>query len=75
MDEKLLEQILQDYKNEMEELKEIRAERAARYANMSEEEIVQDMAKEYEEVYEHAMKSGVSIGLIPNEDEDDEDNE
>ena len=70
MDEKLLEEILNDFRNELNELKEIRRERAERHSKMTEEELVEDLTKSYEEVYKHATEEGVTIGIVPGEDEE-----
>ena len=70
MDEKELEEIIKGYQSQLEELEEIKARNSAKYANLSEEEAVKQLTKDYEEVYEHAMKNGVTIGVIPNEDEE-----
>lgn len=68
MDEKELEEILNGFKSQFEELEEIKARNSARYSQMSEDEYVKALAEDYEEVYEHAMKNGVTVGIIPNED-------
>ena len=70
MDEKELQKILADFKAQFEELEEIKAENAARYANLTEEEYVKQLTEDYEEVYEHAMNNGVTVAVIPNEDEE-----
>ena len=70
MDEKELERILNDFKAQFEELEEIKRENSARYANLSEEEYVQQLTQDYEEVYNHAMENGMTIAVVPNEDED-----
>ena len=70
MDEKLLDEILKDYRNELNELKEIRRERAERHSQMTEEELIEDLTKSYEEVYKDAIEQGFTVGLMPVEDED-----
>lgn len=74
MDDKLLEELIKGYKEQLEDLDKIRAENSARYAGLSEEEYVEQLTKDYEEVYEHAKNNGMTIGLVPSKD-DEEDND
>ena len=69
MDEKQLEEILKGYREQLEELEEIKARNSARYSQMSEDEFVNALTQDYEEVYEHAMKNDVTIAIVPNEDD------
>ena len=69
MDEKQLEEILKGYREQLEELEEIKARNSARYSQMSEDEFVNELAKDYEKVYEHALKNDVTIGIVPNKDD------
>ncbi|MBQ8424544.1 MAG: hypothetical protein IJX17_00810 [Clostridia bacterium] len=72
MDEKLLEELIKGYREELADLEEIRAENAARYAGLSEEEYVDQLTKDYEEVYEHAKNNGVTIAVIPSKEDEEE---
>ena len=74
MDEKLLEQLINSYRDELADLEQIKLDNAARYAGLSEEEHVAQLTKDYEEVYKHAQENGMTIGLIPSKD-DEENNE
>ena len=69
MDEKKLEEILKAYQEELADLQKRRAERAERHSKMTEEEIIAEMASEYQEVLEDAQKEGVEIITIPTDEE------
>ena len=69
MDEKELEELLKGYREQLEELEEIKARNSARYSSMSEDEFVEELTKDYETVLEDAKNKGVTIGVIPTEDD------
>ena len=71
MDEKKLEEILKAYRDELDELYERRAKNAARRANMTEEELIADLAADYEAVAEDAKRQGVEILTVPSDDEEE----
>ena len=72
MDEQQLEEILKDFRNELNELAENRRAKSIRRSQMTEEELVEDLQNEFVEVLEHVSKdSGVTIGVVPT-DEDEE---
>lgn len=71
MDEKLLDEILRDYQDELRELRETRRKNSERRSQMTEEELIKDLTSSYEEVLKDASESGVTIGIVPG-DEDEE---
>jgi adenylate cyclase len=71
MDEKMLEEILKDYQDELRELREVRRKNAERHSKMTEEELIQELTLSYEEVLKDATENGVTIGISP-VDEDEE---
>ena len=68
MTDEELEKIIQMYQQELAELKENRKRKAARRANMTEEELIADMVAEAKVVAEDAEKSGVRTVTFPSED-------
>ena len=72
MDEQQLEEILKDFRNELNELAENRRAKSIRRSQMTEEELVEDLQNEFVEVLEHVSNDGgVTIGVVPT-DEDEE---
>ena len=66
MDEQQLEEILKDFRNELNELAENRRAKSIRRSQMTEEELVEDLQNEFFEVLEHVSKDGgVTIGVVP----------
>jgi len=49
-----LEAIIADYRNELRELRETRKRNSERYEAMTEEELIETIARETQEVYDHA---------------------
>lgn len=70
MDKEKIESMADDYENELERLEEIRAENAARYEGLSEEEFVKQLAADYEAIYKNAIDEGIDIDIVmPDEEE------
>lgn len=70
MDKEKIESMADDYENELERLEEIRAENAARYEGLSEEEFVRQLAADYEAIYKNAIDEGIDIDIVmPDEEE------
>lgn len=70
MDKEKIESMADDYENELERLEEIRAENAARYEGLSEEEFVKQLAADYEAIYKDAIDEGIDIDIVmPDEEE------
>lgn len=72
MDEKLLNEIIKEYQDELKELEEIRRKRSETYAQMTEEEFIENYVAELKAVEELAEKEGLPVLRFPIDDEDDE---
>ena len=69
MTEEELQKILKEYQEELADLEKRRKEKALRRANMTEEELIQDLADEYKAVYEDAVKEGMPIVVVGEDEE------
>lgn len=65
MDEKELEEILKSYRENLAEIKENRMKEAVKYAQMTEEEKLEQLEDEYDEIVEDAENNGVTFGVFP----------
>ena len=71
MDEKKINELTEAYDDELAVLDEIRAENAARYEGLTEEEYVNQLAEDYEAIYAHAIENGMDIEVIPNTEDEE----
>lgn len=72
MNDQELEKILQDFRDELGDLRNRRREKSIRRSQMTEEELIKDLEMEYREVLEDASEQGVTVGIVPGEDESDD---
>lgn len=71
MDEKKINELGEQYIDELDVLDEIRAENAARFEGLTEEEYVKQLAEDYETIYKDAIANGMDIEIVsPDEDEE-----
>lgn len=71
MDEKKINELGEQYIDELDVLDEIRAENAARFEGLTEEEYVKQLAEDYEAIYKDAIANGMDIEIVsPDEDEE-----
>ena len=77
MDEKMLDEILRQYREELNELQETRRKNSERHSQMTDEELIDELTSSYKQVLEDASENGVTIGISPveNEEDNDEDEE
>ena len=75
MNDQELEKILQDFRDELGDLRNRRREKSIRRSQMTEEELIKDLEMEYREVLEDASEQGVTVGIVPGEDESDDEDE
>lgn len=68
MNEEELNRIIKEYQESMRELEETRRAFNEKYANMSEDEFVEAMAKDLQEVLEDAEKNGVNVIKVDTDD-------
>ena len=68
MTEEELNKIIKEYQESMRELEETRRAFNEKYENMSEEELVDAMAKDLQEVLEDAEKNGVNVIKVGTDD-------
>ena len=68
MNEEELNRIIKEYQESMRELEESRRAFNEKYENMSEEELVEAMAKDLQAVLEDAEKNGVNIIKVDTDD-------
>lgn len=71
MDEQQLEEILKNFREELAELAENRREKSIRRSQMTEEELVTDLENEFKEVLEDVSKTGVTVGIVPVEEDEE----
>ena len=71
MDEKKISELGEQLVEELDVLDEIRAENAARFEGLTEEEFVKQLAEDYEAIYKDAIENGMDIEVI-SADEDEE---
>ncbi|MBE5755432.1 MAG: hypothetical protein E7341_01970 [Clostridiales bacterium] len=70
MDKEKIEDMANEYENELEKLEEIRAENAARYEGLSDDEFVRQLAADYEAIYKDAIDEDINIDIVmPDEEE------
>ncbi len=70
MDKENMDKLNQKFEDELDVLDEIRAENAARFEGLTEEEYVQQLAEDYEAIYKHAIENGMDIEVVsPDEEE------
>lgn len=72
MDREKIDELANEYKDELDALDEIRAENAVRYEGLSEEDFIKQLAEDYESVYRDAMERGVIIDIVSPDDEDEQ---
>ena len=71
MDEKKINELGEQYIDELDVLDEIRAENAARFEGLTEEEYVKQLAEDYEAIYKDAIANEMDIEIVsPDEDEE-----
>ena len=71
MDEKKINELGEQYIDELDVLDEIRAENAARFEGLTEEEYVKQLAEDYEAIYKDAIANGMDIEIVsPDKDEE-----
>ena len=71
MDEKKINELGEQYIDELDVLDEIRAENAARFEGLTEEEYVKQLAEDYAAIYKDAIANGMDIEIVsPDEDEE-----
>lgn len=70
MTDEELEKLIKGYRQELVDLDKKRKERSEELSSLTEDELVETLTKEYEETFNHAKNSGVTIGVIPNENKD-----
>lgn len=75
MDEKMLDEILRQYREELNELQEVRRKNSERHSQMTDEELIDELTSSYKQVLEDASENGVTIGISPVENEEDNDEE
>ena len=70
MDKEKMDKLNQKFEDELDVLDEIRAENAARFEGLTEEEYVKQLAEDYETIYKHAIENGMDIEVVsPDEEE------
>ena len=75
MDEKELQRLIEECQREMQDLYDMRRERAERRANMTEEEWLADYARELDEVLADAKAHRVNIHYVGDGEEGEKQDE
>lgn len=64
MDQKTLDEIISSYKNQFDELEEIKAENSMKLSNLSEEELASEIEKDLNLVLDDAKETNTTVAII-----------
>ena len=65
MDKALKEKLLAEYIEDLASLEELQAEKAEFYSSLTDEELIEQMKKDIDDVYNDASENNATVGAYP----------
>lgn len=71
MEKEELDKMINEFEQELEDMNARRQANSEKYSTLSEEDLVQQLASDYETVYNDAVSGGVAIEVVSDEENEE----